>query len=76
MYFEMAGGQHHTPHFHAIYNEYEASIGFDGRVIEGSLPPKQLKIVAAWAAIHEDDLNAAWILATSGEKPFEIEPLK
>jgi hypothetical protein len=76
MYFELAGGKHHKPHFHAIYNEHEASISFDGKIIEGSLPPKQLKIVAAWAAIHEDDLNAAWKLATSGQLPFEIEPLK
>lgn len=47
--------KHHKPHFHVYYNEYEASVGVDGELIAGSLPVKQLKLVQAWAAIHEDD---------------------
>ena len=45
--------KHHKPHFHVYYNEYEASVGVDGELIAGSLPVKQLKLVQAWAAIHE-----------------------
>gem|GEM_PF-162006 len=52
--------KHHKPHFHVYYNEYEASVGVDGELIAGSLPVKQLKLVQAWAAIHEDELYAAW----------------
>lgn len=48
------------PHFHVFYAEYEASIGVDGELIVGNLPTKQLKLVQAWAAIHEDELYAAW----------------
>ncbi len=69
-------GQHHKPHFHAYYNEYEASIGIDGEILAGSLPKKQLKLVQAWAVIHEEELYAAWNNAVR-EIPFgKIEPLK
>lgn len=47
--------QHHKPHFHVYYAEYEASVGVDGELLAGSLPVKQLKLVQAWAAIHEDN---------------------
>ena len=51
-------------------------MGIDGELIAGSLPVKQLKLVQAWAAIHEDELYAAWNNAVIG-KPFgKIEPLR
>ncbi len=43
---------------------------------EGSLPSKQRKLVLAWAEIHQDELLADWELASNGELPFVIEPLK
>jgi hypothetical protein len=68
--------QHSKPHFHVYYNEFKASISVDGELISGSLPIKQLKLVAAWASIHEDELYAAWNKAVRNE-PFErIEPLR
>ena len=42
----------------------------------GSLPPKQTKLVLAWAEIHKDELIADWDLASKGELPFPIESLK
>ena len=68
--------KHHKPHVHVYYNEYEASVTFDGEVIAGSLPFKQLKLVAAWAAIHEDELYAAWNNAVRGIPFGKIEPLR
>ncbi|WP_418807605.1 DUF4160 domain-containing protein [Phascolarctobacterium faecium] len=69
-------GQHNKPHFHAFYAEYKASIGIDGELLAGSLPVKELKLVQAWAAIHEEELYKAWNKAVKNE-PFEkIEPLK
>ena len=68
--------QHNKPHFHVSYAEYEASIGIDGELLSGSLPVKQLRLVQAWAAIHEDELYKAWNNAVRNI-PFEkIEPLK
>lgn len=52
--------RHNLPHVHAQYGEYEMSISFDGDVIAGNLPKKQLKMVEAWVAIHDDELKAAW----------------
>lgn len=65
-------GQHHKPHFHA---EYEASVGVDGELLAGSLPVKQLKLVQAWAAIHEDELYAAWNNAVRNIPFKKIDPL-
>ena len=69
-------GQHHKPHFHAIYGEYEASIGVDGELLAGSLPVKQFKLVQAWAAIHEDELYEAWNKAVRNIPFGKIDPLR
>lgn len=67
--------QHHKPHVHVYYGEYEASIGIDGELLAGSLPLKQLKLVQAWLVLHEDEAYAAWNRAVTGT-PFEkIDPL-
>jgi len=68
--------QHHKPHFHVYYGEYEASIGIDGELLAGSLPVKQLKLVQAWTLIHEDELYAAWNNAVRGAPFGKIEPLR
>ena len=68
--------QHHKPHFPVYYNEYEAAVGIDGELLAGSLPLKQLKLVQAWAVIHEDELYAAWNNAVRSQPFGKIEPLK
>ena len=37
---------------------------------------KQLKLLLAWMALHEDELRANWKLLSEGEGYFKIEPLK
>lgn len=69
-------GQHNKPHFHVYYGEYEASVGVDGELLAGSLPIKQLRLVQAWAAIHEDELYQAWNNAVRGEAFGKIAPLQ
>ena len=44
--------------------------------IYGSFPSKQLKLLTAWTALHEDELNANWILLSAGDGYFKIEPLR
>ena len=68
--------QHHKPHFHVYYAEYEASVGVDGELIAGSLPVKQLRLVQAWATIHEEELYQAWNKTVRNIPPGKIEPLK
>ena len=45
-------------------------------ISEGKLPSKQTKLVLAWAEIHKEELLADLELASNGELPFPIEPLK
>ena len=72
----MDNAQHNKPHFHVYFAEYEASIGIDGELLAGSLPVKQLRIVQAWAAIHEEELYEAWNKSVKGTPCGKIEPLK
>ncbi|MFT5703010.1 MAG: hypothetical protein ACJAZX_000253 [Rickettsiales bacterium] len=43
-----------SPHFHAIYNEFEATIDIENfGVINGYLPPKVLSLVVEWSGGHK-----------------------
>lgn len=70
------GGKHNMPHIHALYGDHEVVLSFDGEIIEGEFPKKQLKLLVAWVALHEDELKANWKLLSDGEGYFKIEPLK
>jgi hypothetical protein len=69
--------EHNSPHFNAYYNDFRAVVDVQKcEITEGNLPKKQSKLVLAWAEIHQEDLLANWRLASNGEMPFTIEPLK
>lgn len=70
------GGKHNKPYIHALYGENECVVGIDGEVIEGNFPNKQMKLLLAWMAIHEDELKANWELLSKGDGYFKIEPLR
>ena len=69
-------GEHTPPHFHASYQGYNAVFDFDGEVMEGEMPKKQQKFIAAWAEIHKDELLANWELAMSEQPLYKIDPLR
>ena len=71
MYYD----DHNPPHFHAFYGKYKARFDFDGKLLEGNMPVKQEKMIAAWSVIHRDELLADWELAKNGETLFNITPL-
>ncbi len=76
LYF-MDNKQHHTPHIHAKYQEYEAVVSIpDGEVLEGQLPAAKLRLLLAWIEIHKDELTADWLLAVEGQQPYKIDPLR
>ena len=75
MYKEI-NSKHNIPHFHAAYGEYEASVDFDGNILDGSMPKKQLRLIVAWIEIHREDLEANWRLLCENEPFFKIEPLR
>ncbi len=45
---------HGVPHFHAIYGQFEASIGIDPiRVLDGHVPRRVQSLVFEWAARYQ-----------------------
>ena len=72
MYYD----DHNPPHFHAAYNNHKALIDIINiQVNKGYLPSKQLKIVLAWCAIHQDELMQNWELSKDDRPLNKIPPL-
>jgi hypothetical protein len=69
--------RHKAPHFHARYGGHEAVFSIpDAEVLAGVFPRKQTRLVQAWAAVREAELEQAWQRAVNGEHPGQIEPLR
>ena len=59
MYF--LSSEHNPPHIHVVYGEYLGVIDIrTGKMLEGDLPNKALKIVQEWVGIHRDALLKMW----------------
>jgi len=68
--------EHHTPHFHAIYNEFDCKYEIPNlKILDGKLPGKAHKLVMEWAKKHIKELEANWKLAIKNESLRKIEPL-
>ena len=68
--------QHHLPHIHIEYQEYEAVIAIPtGEILAGNIPTNKMKLVQAWIEIHRDELIADWSIAIKGGEIFRIDPL-
>lgn len=75
MYMEL-GEPHHTPHFHAYYQDDVAVFDLDPiDLIAGALPRRQRRLVEAWAELHQEELLADWHRLQSGQAALPIEPL-
>lgn len=64
MYSE-AGGNHSLPHIHVRYGNMRAVYSLQGDLLRGKMPSKQHKLVLAWMALHEQELQENWFLAIS-----------
>ncbi len=69
-------GEHNPPHFHAYYQGIESVYNLDGDILQGNMPTKQNKLIAAWAVLHRDELEANWELAMAEQPLYKIEPLR
>ena len=68
---------HQAPHFHAIYGEYGAGVAIEtGDVLSGRLPPRALRLVREWLALHREELTHDWALARRKEPLQAIAPLE
>ncbi|MHB8693962.1 MAG: DUF4160 domain-containing protein [Solirubrobacteraceae bacterium] len=44
-------------------------------VLNGSLPPRALRLIREWARMHPDELAENWVLAQALEPLVPIDPL-
>ena len=73
MYFD----DHSPPHFHAFYGEDEALVEIDSLdVLHGYLPTRAQNLVAEWASLRQEELQAAWARSKRLEQPGKIAPLE
>jgi hypothetical protein len=73
MYFD----DHGVPHFHARHAEGEAKIAIDDlEIIESTLGRRQLRLILAWAELHQAELLENWQRARAGDTLKAIEPLR
>jgi hypothetical protein len=76
LYF-MDNQRHKKPHIHVTYQDEEAVISIpEGELLDGTLPQNKMKLMRAWVEIHQEELMADWELASKGQLPYKIEPLK
>lgn len=75
MYSE-ADGNHSLPHIHVRYGNMRAVYSLQGDLLRGKIPSKQHKLVLAWMALHEQELQENWYLASSKCACYRIPPLK
>ncbi len=69
--------EHNPPHFHAYYQDCKGIFNINScEMSEGNLSKKQIKLIEAWAELHQEELLANWELAQNGEIPYKIEPLR
>jgi hypothetical protein len=69
--------QHHTPHFHAYYQDEVGVFSISPfELISGLFSRRLRRFMEAWAELHEAELMNDWSLLQPGKKPLSIEPLK
>jgi len=73
---ERIGDRNHEPHFLAKFGDFEAIYDIESNRADGELPRKQNKLVEAWALLHQDEINAAWIAWNDNKEIIKIEGLK
>lgn len=57
MYFR----EHGTPHFHALYAEFNGVFDIETlEMPEGDLPARAQRLVREWAKRHQSDLLSMW----------------
>lgn len=64
------------PHFHARYQDEEATVEIETGAVAGNLNARALRMVQVWRELHRAELLADWSLAESQRRLNRIEPLE
>ena len=58
---KMFFSDHQPPHFHVVYNDFNAVFNIDTlEMIEGDLPSRASSLVKEWAALYQTELKNIW----------------
>jgi hypothetical protein len=69
--------EHGPPHFHVVYQGYNAVIDIETLEVKvGQLPRRALNLVLDWAELHQEELRANWKLIEEGRPLSNISPLE
>ena len=63
-------------HFHARYGEHAIVVDLSTGAVVGHFPPRALRHVLEWYALHQAELLEDWRLAARQEPLRSIEPLE
>lgn len=62
--------------FTLIYQNDSAVFSIEPvELIAGDFPRRQLRLVEAWAELHQEELTRDWDLLQAGRRPLPIDPL-
>lgn len=67
---------HNPPHFHAEYQDFEATIEIESGIIKGQIPRRALKLIFEWMDLHKEELLLNWEKIEQRKSLEKIEPLK
>ena len=67
---------HNPPHFHAYYQQDKISVEIMNGKVRGEMSERALRMVLEWLDLHREEIMDAWKLASIGQNPSKIEPLK
>ena len=68
--------EHNPPHFHAVYGDYDITVGILDGVVTGSFPKRALRLVLEWSELHQAELLENWNLAQQRLPLKPIAPLE
>ena len=66
---------HHPPHFHAEYQDYEATIQIATGAVTGHMPRRALNLIWTWLDEHQSELLDNWERSRQRRPLQRIEPL-
>lgn len=67
---------HNPPHFHVIYQDFEAIININTlEIMDGRLPIRAKALALEWASEHRVDLLNNWERAKNQKELQKIKPL-
>ena len=64
------------PHFHAVYGEYQITVGIQSGVVSGDFPMRALRLVLEWLDFHQEELLKDWHPVQAGRPANRIAPLE